>query len=184
VRSVTTQIQMEPRNAVNRALDTDANMCSCAVTSAAAFVHAGHTQSRAELEAPVTTAEPRSRPTIARHCSTGRYSSRLLAPSLTAMRPGSATPQSAYTLSSGSCETGRDKRCRGVIVARTSPPMLAPPSPNVARQPNRCCPQPRHGPREVRTRDPAASLRARGLEDLGNFRESGEVEFPRRCHHV
>ena len=65
-----------------------------------------------------------------------------------------------------------------------SAPMLAAPPPHVARHPNRCCSQLRHGPGEILARDPSASLRARGLEDLGDLSQPCKIEFPSGRHGV
>jgi hypothetical protein len=71
-------------------------------------------------------------------------------------------------------------------------PMLPPPAPHVAREPNWRGPQLRNGPREVRARRPATGLCARRLEDLGNLGKSGQIKLlgarhtfkmytPRKC---
>jgi hypothetical protein len=75
-------------------------------------------------------------------------------------------------------------RSHASLPAWISSPMLAPPPPHVACQPNRRRPQPGHRPWEILACDPSAGLRTRGLEDFGDFSESGQVEFPRRCHRV
>jgi hypothetical protein len=94
-----------PRHPGWSRVDTDANICSCDVSSAAASGHGGPIRSRAGAASPATSAGRPSRPMTGKRCSSGRSSSRSRAPFRTATRRGSANRRSGCTSSSGSCAT-------------------------------------------------------------------------------